>query len=116
MAPRKPDSISPPKTFLPRIEILRCCLLSGGVYKHREASKVDVAESLIRGLLKANIGNEFTLDFAYDEDVFFEAWKKLGLPRPEGCEEDNDHERISRSPAGDRPDTLDDAQAKVNDD
>lgn len=71
---------------LPRIEVLRVCLLSGGVYKHPEAAKVEVATALVRGLL-ARLGDRtgrpeppLTLDFAYDEDVFRRAWRDLGLP------------------------------------
>merc|ERR1719414_2826272 len=36
---------------MPQIEVLRMCLLSGGVYKHPEASKVEVAAGLVKGLL-----------------------------------------------------------------
>jgi len=68
---------------LPSIEILRVCLLSGGIYKHPDASKLEVAAALIKGLL-SNSGLELPhLDFAWDEDVFRRAWHNLGLDNPE---------------------------------
>jgi len=65
---------------LPKIDIMRVCLLSGGVYKHPDASKVEVASSLIKGLatLQSEAGFPI-LDFAFDEDCFRIAWSELGL-------------------------------------
>jgi len=75
----------PPGVQLPRMELLRICLLSGGVYKHPAASKVEVASALIKGLISGSGGPLMpVLDFAFDDDCFLQAWKELGLPLPEG--------------------------------
>lgn len=66
------------RVALPRIDILRMCLLSGGVYKHPEAGKVEVAKALIRGLLQPAGQSGPILDFAFDEDCFRLAWEELG--------------------------------------
>lgn len=69
---------------MPRIEIVRICLLSGGIYMHPDVSKVRVAKSLIRGLVRQSHEDEDgdlrpCLDFAWDNDVFRAAWHQLGL-------------------------------------
>mmetsp|Transcript_66595 Transcript_66595/g.149536 ORF Transcript_66595/g.149536 Transcript_66595/m.149536 type:complete len:144 (+) Transcript_66595:96-527(+) len=74
-------------------------LLSGGVYKHPKASKIDVGKALIRGLVGTNTSAASggttkenlsagapLLDFAWDEDVFRKAWRELGLRAGEGEE------------------------------
>eukprot|EP00927_Polykrikos_kofoidii_P015830 TRINITY_DN17091_c0_g1_i1.p1 TRINITY_DN17091_c0_g1~~TRINITY_DN17091_c0_g1_i1.p1 ORF type:complete len:156 (+),score=23.99 TRINITY_DN17091_c0_g1_i1:215-682(+) len=66
----------------PRIDVLRVSLLSGGVYKHPGATKLQVATALIRGLTASDHGVEGRLprlDFAFDDDVFRIAWRELGL-------------------------------------
>jgi len=69
---------------LPRIEIVRICLLCGGSYRHPGASKMQVARSLIQGLVQLGHQNKDDdavpcLDFAWDDDVFSKAWHELGL-------------------------------------
>ena len=80
---------------LPSMDILRVCLYCGGVYKHDDATKLDVAKAIISGFL-GSPGSELRwfcsspdpdtafascmLDFAFDKDVFREAWLQLGLP------------------------------------
>eukprot|EP00933_Yihiella_yeosuensis_P061354 TRINITY_DN64168_c0_g1_i1.p1 TRINITY_DN64168_c0_g1~~TRINITY_DN64168_c0_g1_i1.p1 ORF type:complete len:344 (-),score=29.40 TRINITY_DN64168_c0_g1_i1:258-1289(-) len=73
--------------IVPVIEVLRLCLISGDVYKHKEASKVEVAAALIKGLGGLSNGvpqYPCALDFAYSKedgkDVFRTAWRHLGLP------------------------------------
>lgn len=62
----------------PRLEVLRVCLVSGGVYKHPQATKEEVAKALIKGLLLSfDPRNSPTLDFAYDEDAFKKAYEDL---------------------------------------
>lgn len=68
---------------LPPIEVLQCCLVSGGAFRHPEASKVDVATAIVRGLHSAAssapapaAGTEehpLVVRFAYDEDRAFQA-------------------------------------------
>jgi len=68
---------------LPSIDVLRVCLLSGGAFKHPDASKVDVAMWLIKGLVSkhgrdgASENRLPALDFAWDDDVFRIAWQQL---------------------------------------
>lgn len=63
------------------IQMMRVCLVSGGVYKHPLASKVDVATALIRGLLldlpPPLRGDAANLDFVFDDDAFQQAWLRL---------------------------------------
>lgn len=64
----------------PRIDVTRVCLVSGGVYKHPDASKEQVAAALLRGLAAAHqAGGEHSprCDFAWDDDVFKTAWEKM---------------------------------------
>ena len=71
-----PTLAAPAGVMLPRIDVLRVCLLSGGVYKHTDASKVEVASALIQGLVACGAGPAMPLlDFAFDEDCFQKAWK-----------------------------------------
>mmetsp|Transcript_97403 Transcript_97403/g.275422 ORF Transcript_97403/g.275422 Transcript_97403/m.275422 type:complete len:557 (+) Transcript_97403:91-1761(+) len=64
---------------LPRIDVLRVCLVSGGVYKHPAASKQDVAARLISGLVRDGERELPCLDFAWDDDAFQTAWRHLGF-------------------------------------
>ena len=59
---------------LPLIEKLRWCLVSGGVYRHGDVSKIEVARATLRGM-KAAEARGFEVIFAYDEDVFADAWR-----------------------------------------
>jgi hypothetical protein len=74
------------RTSLPQIEMVRVCLLSGGVFRHPDASKLQLAKSFVTGLLRGGTpwdGSRTTvptLDFAWDADVFRTAYKALGHP------------------------------------
>lgn len=71
---------------LPVIKAVQFCLVSGGVYKHADASKADVAEAIVRGLCNAaplaQPGTLPVIRFAYDDAAFEEGcWKAAGT----GC-------------------------------
>merc|ERR1719336_1454188 len=54
-----------------KIEVLRVCLVSGGVFRHPGVSKVAVAEHLMCGMLeKCDARVAPALDFAMDDGVF----------------------------------------------
>jgi hypothetical protein len=59
------------------IEIIRWCLVSGGVYRHPQVSKLEVAYHTLVGMRRSEACNTLTIDFTYDEDVFKTAYKKL---------------------------------------
>lgn len=59
----------------PPIEEVRWCLVSGGVYRHANVSKVDVARITIIGMRAARGADGLVVTFAYDEDVFKKAWE-----------------------------------------
>jgi len=59
---------------LPKIEEIRWCLVSGGVYRHGQASKFDVAKATLQGMSFAPDAN-LTVTFTYDENVFEQAHK-----------------------------------------
>ncbi|CAK0901336.1 unnamed protein product [Prorocentrum cordatum] len=56
-----------------RIEEVRWCLVSGGVYCHGDVSKLEVASATLRGMLSAKGARSLTVTFAYDDDVFRQA-------------------------------------------
>lgn len=58
---------------LPFIDEVRWCLVSGGVYRHSNASKLDVASATLRGMMRVG-GNKPMITFTYDEDVFQRAY------------------------------------------
>lgn len=58
----------------PPIEEVRWCLVSGGVYRHSNVSKVDVARITIQGMKAARGADGLVVTFGYDEDVFKQAW------------------------------------------
>lgn len=69
-----------PERSLPRLEVVQWCLVSGGVYKHWDSSKLDVAAATVRGLLRGAEGLPEdgpdappTFRLTYDEDVFAQA-------------------------------------------
>lgn len=53
---------------LPPIEDLRWCLVSGGVYRHHEATKLDVARATLRAMNGVRLAEaaEFRVTFTYD--------------------------------------------------
>ena len=69
-----------------RVEVLRVCLVSGGLFKHEEASKTDVARALMIGLSRGyEDGASPMLDFAFDQEskdmpgsVFQRAYESYG--------------------------------------
>merc|ERR1719433_1900405 len=63
-----------------KIEVLRVCLVSGGVFRHPSVSKAAVAEHLMCGLLESSTKASPMLDFAMDEGVFEAAWEQLTNP------------------------------------
>jgi len=74
---------------LPRIDTLQWCLVSGGVYRHPDTSKLDVALATVEGLLAGASGPAEgdpadgdpdgalpRVRFAYDDGVFEEAMRR----------------------------------------
>ncbi|SBS96091.1 DNA/RNA-binding protein Alba 4, putative (ALBA4) [Plasmodium ovale curtisi] len=58
-----------------RMNTCRICLFSGSLYKHPNASKLDVAKSILNGLAVGyRHGPSPRLNFTYDENVFKDAW------------------------------------------
>ena len=69
----------------PRLDIIRIALVSGGIYKHPDCSKEQIARAMMEGLF-LNPSAQFNFspicDFAYDEDVFqtFEIMRRQMSP------------------------------------
>eukprot|EP01054_Gregarina_sp_Poly1_P001483 Gregarina_sp_Poly_1__1482@NODE_1370_length_4273_cov_48_215882_g918_i0_p1_GENE_NODE_1370_length_4273_cov_48_215882_g918_i0NODE_1370_length_4273_cov_48_215882_g918_i0_p1_ORF_typecomplete_len247_score35_37_NODE_1370_length_4273_cov_48_215882_g918_i0104844 len=60
-----------------KLQTVRMCLVSGGVFKHRSTTKDDVAEALIRGMAKHwNHRLSPRINFAWDQNAFQNAMKK----------------------------------------
>ncbi|SCM13237.1 DNA/RNA-binding protein Alba 4, putative [Plasmodium chabaudi adami] len=58
-----------------RMNTCRICLFSGQAFKHSNASKLDVAKYILNGLAVGyRHGPSPRLNFAYDENVFKDAW------------------------------------------
>lgn len=66
---------APADERLPVIEQIRWCLVSGGVYKHGDTSKIDVAHATIRGMKAARGTSGLSVLFSYDEDSFKQAFE-----------------------------------------
>lgn len=68
-----------PGEALPRIDVCRVCLVSGGVYRHPAVSKEEVAGALLRGLIGRHekSTNLPCFNFAWDDDCFRNAWLQL---------------------------------------
>lgn len=66
---------------LPSIELLQYCLVSGGTTRHPEASKLDVAEATVRGLIAGSSASSRddtpTVRLTYDDGVFEKAVKMV---------------------------------------
>lgn len=61
---------------LPCIDIVQWCLVSGGVYRHPQSSKLDVAKATVEGLSRIALSADChppQIKFTYDEGVFEEA-------------------------------------------
>lgn len=73
---------------LPQLEVVQFCLVSGGVFRHRDSSKVEVAAATVQGLRSgalaaAAAGNAKlpVVRFGYDEGAFEDAVDMLTSPR-----------------------------------
>eukprot|EP00920_Eleutheroschizon_duboscqi_P009212 GHVT01021058.1.p1 GENE.GHVT01021058.1~~GHVT01021058.1.p1 ORF type:complete len:507 (+),score=154.95 GHVT01021058.1:165-1685(+) len=63
---------------LQRLHCCRISLFSGGRFKHPNAPKIEVAEAIIRGLEDGyRHGPAPRINFAYDENVFHDAWMNV---------------------------------------
>ena len=60
---------------LPLIEEARWCLVSGGVYRHMDASKLDVAKATLKGMHGVSAPSVL-VTFAYDDDNFRRAYEQ----------------------------------------
>lgn len=61
-----------------RLELVRMCLISGGIFKHKSTTKDDVALAIVRGILKhwrPTVSPR--IDFAWDQNAFQNAVGKL---------------------------------------
>jgi hypothetical protein len=94
------------RTSLPQIEMVRVCLLSGGVFRHPDATKLQLAKSLVTGLLRGGTpwdGDRTlvpTLDFAWEADVFRTAYAALGHPGTAAAARDNAPTPDGTAPTG----------------
>jgi len=74
-------AVSVEEEKLPQIEVVQFCLVSGGVYKHQEASKIDVAAATVAGLQAAAAvakkGTVPLVRFAYDAGAFEDAVERV---------------------------------------
>ncbi|SBT79949.1 DNA/RNA-binding protein Alba 4, putative [Plasmodium malariae] len=58
-----------------RMNTCRICLFSGGIFKHSNVSKLDVAKAILNGLaIGYRHGPSPRLNFTYDDNVFKDAW------------------------------------------
>jgi len=75
------DKLDPEKWELSEnnltVEEVRICLVSGGIYRHEEATKVEVAKALLRGLLSNHNGKTPRMTFMYDENAFERAYLEI---------------------------------------
>jgi len=73
-------------SFFVRIDLVRVCLVSGGVYKHKNATKKEIATCLMEGLFlnpSAQYVHSPVFEFAYDDDVFKKAYEEMFLEKKE---------------------------------
>ena len=61
---------APNEGRLPRVEEIRWCLVSGGKYKHHDATKEQVARATLEGMNAVKDKDKPLTTFTYDEDVF----------------------------------------------
>ena len=59
------------------MEEIRWCLVSGGKYKHPDATKEEVARATLAGMIA--VKDKPLTTFTYDEDVFRVAFEALNL-------------------------------------
>ena len=65
-----------------KIDYVRICLISGGSFKHDNVSHIEVAECIIKGIHEVNVNRQvknIVYNFAYDNDVFRQAFNNLQL-------------------------------------
>jgi len=65
-----------------KIDYVRICLISGGSFKHKNVSHIEVAECLIKGIHEVNVNKQvknIVYNFAYDNDAFKQAFDNLQL-------------------------------------
>jgi hypothetical protein len=65
-----------------KIDYVRICLISGGSFKHKNVSHIEVAECLIKGIHEVNVNRQvknLVYNFAYDNDAFRRALDKLQI-------------------------------------
>ncbi|CEL95698.1 unnamed protein product [Vitrella brassicaformis CCMP3155] len=92
---------------LDRLDVARIALFSGGVYKHEDATKMEVAEKIIEGI---TTGYRYRLaprvTFAFDDNVFQEAWKQMtGAPdKPTTTTTTTTDEAAAKAPDAPQPD------------
>eukprot|EP01055_Gregarina_sp_Pseudo9_P001802 Gregarina_sp_Pseudo_9__1801@NODE_2223_length_1088_cov_16_958055_g2047_i0_p1_GENE_NODE_2223_length_1088_cov_16_958055_g2047_i0NODE_2223_length_1088_cov_16_958055_g2047_i0_p1_ORF_typecomplete_len242_score15_84GARS_N/PF02844_15/0_41GARS_N/PF02844_15/1_8e03_NODE_2223_length_1088_cov_16_958055_g2047_i03041029 len=61
----------------PRLDVVRMCLVSGGVFKHKSTSKDDVGVAIVQGIAKYWKPQISPLiEFAWDQDAFQHAMSK----------------------------------------
>jgi hypothetical protein len=61
-----------------RLDVVRVCLISGGIFKHPQVEKHEVAGALFRGISRGfSAAHSPRLEFAFDEDVFRLAYQSL---------------------------------------
>ena len=80
------------------IQELRWCLVSGGVYCHWNATKLDVARATLRGMREAKVFGLEVVTFTYDEDIFQKALDSKASG-DKGSEDPCGASAISSSPA-----------------
>eukprot|EP01053_Blabericola_migrator_P007706 Blabericola_migrator_1__7705@NODE_3931_length_1420_cov_121_954915_g2432_i0_p1_GENE_NODE_3931_length_1420_cov_121_954915_g2432_i0NODE_3931_length_1420_cov_121_954915_g2432_i0_p1_ORF_typecomplete_len228_score45_68NMT/PF01233_19/0_11_NODE_3931_length_1420_cov_121_954915_g2432_i0158841 len=62
------------------IQFMRVCLVSGGIFKHKDVTKEEVAGAIIKGLSdNYTEGVSCKIDFAYDQDAFRRAMTQSRL-------------------------------------
>lgn len=63
-----------------RVQVVRWCLVSGGVYCHPDATKQEVARATLLGMKEVFLSRDepgFRVDFTWDEDAFRLAFEEL---------------------------------------
>lgn len=66
------------KEGLPLIEEVRWCLVSGGVYRHQDSTKIEVAKATISGMRSVeDDGSVQQVTFTFDEDCFKIAYESM---------------------------------------
>mmetsp|Transcript_30146 Transcript_30146/g.47262 ORF Transcript_30146/g.47262 Transcript_30146/m.47262 type:complete len:308 (+) Transcript_30146:49-972(+) len=73
---------------VPKIEVFRMCLVSGGIFKHPDTSKLEIAKAFIQGLSSSfDPDSSPDIEFAYDEDAYKMAYEELAAAEGQGAED-----------------------------